>query len=227
MNPGCYNQPHVANKGIILFRGRHYDTGEGEGERYTEVTHPSCSICKPAGNQHDWLNALWLQIKNGRGVLCLKQHGFGDSSYGSSAAINARGVCFQYQYAQSSSLLKRCLAMAGLNEYSQWLEMLFSSSADINECLDSNGNCEDVCINTEGSFMCQCLNGRVLATDNRTCEGILTLFWVSLYAYMIALNRLYSWNHPACEWYQWVIRQSWSMHQWSIWLWDGVWWPLG
>ena len=53
MNPGCYNQPHVANKGIILFRGRHYDTGEGEGERYTEVTHPSCSICKPAGNQHD------------------------------------------------------------------------------------------------------------------------------------------------------------------------------
>jgi hypothetical protein len=59
-----------------------------------------------------------------------------------------------------------------------WLiRSAFSSSADINECLDNNGNCEDVCIDTEDSFMCQCLNGRVLAADNRTCEGILILIF--------------------------------------------------
>lgn len=76
----------------------------------------------------------------------------------------------------------------------------FSSSADINECLDNNGNCEDVCIDTEDSFICQCLNGRVLAADNRTCEGTLILFLVILYEYMNTLNRLPTWNHPACEW---------------------------
>ena len=45
--------------------------------------------------------------------------------------------------------------------------------ADINECLENNGNCEDACINTEGSFMCECSPGKVLAADNRTCEGSL------------------------------------------------------
>ena len=43
--------------------------------------------------------------------------------------------------------------------------------ADINECLEDNGNCEDICINTEGSFTCQCFQGRVLAANNRSCEG--------------------------------------------------------
>ena len=79
--------------------------------------------------------------------------------------------------------------------------MHFSSSTDINECLDDNGNCEDVCINMEGNFMCQCSNGRLLASDNRTCEG--TVLSGLLYMHtrvMIALNRLHPWNDPACEW---------------------------
>ena len=42
---------------------------------------------------------------------------------------------------------------------------------DIDECLNNNGSCEDICINTEGSFYCQCSTGLALSADNRTCEG--------------------------------------------------------
>ena len=45
------------------------------------------------------------------------------------------------------------------------------SCIDINECLENNGMCEDICINTEGSFYCQCSTGLALSADNRTCEG--------------------------------------------------------
>ena len=41
---------------------------------------------------------------------------------------------------------------------------------DIDECYR---NCEDICINTIGSFVCQCLEGKTLATDSRTCEGLI------------------------------------------------------
>lgn len=44
---------------------------------------------------------------------------------------------------------------------------------DINECEISNGGCQDVCINTIGSFVCNCSDGKGLNEDGRTCkEGI-------------------------------------------------------
>ena len=42
---------------------------------------------------------------------------------------------------------------------------------DIDECSVNNGTCEDICINTKGSFYCQCSTGLALSADNRTCEG--------------------------------------------------------
>jgi len=47
--------------------------------------------------------------------------------------------------------------------------------ADVNECLDettvhkcsSNANC----VNTEGSYVCECPPGYMLLADQRTCDG--------------------------------------------------------
>ena len=46
---------------------------------------------------------------------------------------------------------------------------------DVNECLVGNANnCSQLCINTNGSFHCQCNSGYILSSDNLTCNGWLT-----------------------------------------------------
>ncbi|XP_011298648.1 uncharacterized protein [Fopius arisanus] len=44
---------------------------------------------------------------------------------------------------------------------------------DINECLDNNGGCDEVCENTEGSYFCAC-NGdeKMVSSDGRSCIEI-------------------------------------------------------
>ena len=44
-------------------------------------------------------------------------------------------------------------------------------SIDINECDDNDGGCEQICINTDGSFQCGCRSGFTLNNDGRTCSG--------------------------------------------------------
>ena len=46
--------------------------------------------------------------------------------------------------------------------------MIFS---DINECEVLNGGCQHTCVNTEGSYHCECLPGYMLANDGTTCTG--------------------------------------------------------
>ena len=41
-------------------------------------------------------------------------------------------------------------------------------AADVDECDMDNGGCDQVCENTEGSFLCSCHAGHVLAA-NHTC----------------------------------------------------------
>ena len=44
--------------------------------------------------------------------------------------------------------------------------------ADIDECTTNTSTCEQLCSNTIGSFLCDCLDGfRLNATDNSTCDG--------------------------------------------------------
>lgn len=45
--------------------------------------------------------------------------------------------------------------------------------ADINECLENNGGCSQICSNTNGSFECSCEDGLYLASDGETCLGLL------------------------------------------------------
>lgn len=46
------------------------------------------------------------------------------------------------------------------------------SFADIDECLDKNGNCSQICINEYKSFHCECRNGYLLDIDGEYCHGI-------------------------------------------------------
>ena len=43
---------------------------------------------------------------------------------------------------------------------------------DINECLDHNGGCNHMCINTPGSYYCSCNSGYELQADKHNCTGI-------------------------------------------------------
>ena len=43
--------------------------------------------------------------------------------------------------------------------------------ADIDECADGSAECEQICLNLEGSFRCACQNGFALNKDGRTCYG--------------------------------------------------------
>ena len=43
--------------------------------------------------------------------------------------------------------------------------------ADVNECLDRNGGCNQGCNNTEGSFYCYCNEGHTLHSNGFFCEG--------------------------------------------------------
>lgn len=45
---------------------------------------------------------------------------------------------------------------------------------DINECKMSNGGCEHVCTNNNGSFFCTCNAGFTLKNDTLSCAGNLT-----------------------------------------------------
>ena len=44
-------------------------------------------------------------------------------------------------------------------------------AGDVNECLVNNGGCQQICTNTDGSFMCSCNTGYVLAGNGLGCNG--------------------------------------------------------
>ena len=49
--------------------------------------------------------------------------------------------------------------------------MLDLAISDINECQSNNGNCDQMCVNTIGSYMCNCSEGYLLSEDLTTCDG--------------------------------------------------------
>ncbi len=44
-------------------------------------------------------------------------------------------------------------------------------TADIDECAFQNGYCDHACVNTDGSYYCDCRDGYELSGDGFTCEG--------------------------------------------------------
>ena len=61
-------------------------------------------------------------------------------------------------------------------------------SIDLDECRPNNGRCEQGCVNTVGSFDCECSLGYRLVTDYR-CQG--TTLYICLWTgFTYALNYL-------------------------------------
>ena len=50
---------------------------------------------------------------------------------------------------------------------------------DNNECDENKGGCQHICVNTEGSYHCQCLPGYKLSSGGKICTGILLLYTMS------------------------------------------------
>lgn len=80
--------------------------------------------------------------------------------------------------------------------------MNLTSSSDINECDDpSRNNCEQTCLNKDGSFECACQRGYVLNDDKQTCSGNFVLdtltykkineIYFRSYSLLIASSRLF------------------------------------
>ena len=41
----------------------------------------------------------------------------------------------------------------------------------MDECKQSNGNCDHGCVNEVGGYTCECNEGFQLQADNKTCSG--------------------------------------------------------
>ena len=50
---------------------------------------------------------------------------------------------------------------------------------DVDECTNNNGGCEQVCNNTIGSFLCDCVTGYQLDRNGLNCNGMLCMFLAS------------------------------------------------
>ena len=71
----------------------------------------------------------------------------------------------------------------------------FTMYTDINECTPS-APCEQVCINTPGSFQCSCNAGYVMDSNGRNCTGA----FIALYhekSHILALQKLRA--HVQCK----------------------------
>ena len=44
-------------------------------------------------------------------------------------------------------------------------------NADVNECSTNNGGCDQICVNVDGGFYCECQTGFLLASNQQTCNG--------------------------------------------------------
>ena len=49
--------------------------------------------------------------------------------------------------------------------------MYFVVFLDIDECSENSHDCEQVCVNTPGSFTCSCGEGYEALYDGRSCVG--------------------------------------------------------
>ena len=45
------------------------------------------------------------------------------------------------------------------------------SFTDINECIDNVTLCDHICVNTDGSYFCSCMDGYVLKKGTNMCIG--------------------------------------------------------
>ena len=94
--------------------------------------------------------------------------------------VNNNGGCEQICHNTSGSYYCSCLTGYLLNNNDHYctgeflLFKLFKhchTLTDINECDTDNGGCEHNCINTLGSYQCQCREGFFFTSSGGNCTG--------------------------------------------------------
>ena len=60
------------------------------------------------------------------------------------------------------------------------IDIIILLFVDIDECRDNIDNCSQICSNTIGSYTCDCNPGYRIATDGRTCDGIISYNTIDL-----------------------------------------------
>ena len=53
---------------------------------------------------------------------------------------------------------------------------------DIDECEEDLSECDHICDNINGSYVCSCMDGYYLDMDDHTCNGILIISMTITYA---------------------------------------------
>lgn len=56
-------------------------------------------------------------------------------------------------------------------------------NADIDECFEGTDDCEQMCINTHGSFTCSCNKGYGALDNGRSCVGIVKYYLTNWFCY--------------------------------------------
>ena len=62
--------------------------------------------------------------------------------------------------------------------------LLFSS--DVDECKRNETICGHYCSNTNGSYVCSCMDGYTLSDNGHTCEGVICLLCSYMYMYIVS-----------------------------------------
>lgn len=70
-----------------------------------------------------------------------------------------------------SNKKKRWKSIRNPNIWTKSFEKIFFVLVDINECTTEEHGCEQMCVNTVGSYFCMCRDGYFLYQDERTCLG--------------------------------------------------------
>ena len=72
------------------------------------------------------------------------------------------------------------LAQQCLQTIQQWQKLHGNSIyhfflPDTSEVLEGTHTCDQICTNTEGSFICSCNSGYNTSSDGRSCDGLFTI----------------------------------------------------
>ena len=65
--------------------------------------------------------------------------------------------------------------------------IVIHKTIDKDECNTNNGGCQHTCVNTAGSYQCQCRSGYTLSGNNQSCDGVLLYH---IYKIIITYNKI-------------------------------------
>ena len=75
--------------------------------------------------------------------------------------------------------------MMSLHIYFMYIILFLLVFLDVDECSENSHNCEQVCVNTPGSFTCSCGEGYEALDNGRSCIGRAN----NIVLYCISLNK--------------------------------------